>query len=70
MTMDSAQTRKPRNTRNLVNSSSFDTALGWQPGKASTTILRIAICAIILFVFAGPILTIIAGAFGLPGRAT
>lgn len=56
-----------------VDSSSFDTALGWQPSRLSTVLLRSAICAIILFIFAGPILTIIAGAFDLnpdPTRLT
>ena len=56
-----------------VDSSSFDTALGWQPSKLSTVLLRAAICAIILFIFAGPIVTIIAGAFDLnpdPTRLT
>ena len=56
-----------------VDSSSFDTALGWQPSKLSTILLRAAICVIILFIFAGPILTIIAGAFDLnpdPTRLT
>ena len=58
---------------NNVDSSSFDTALGWQPSRLSTVLLRSAICAIILFIFAGPILTIIAGAFDLnpdPTRLT
>lgn len=56
-----------------MTSSSFDTALGWQPGRASTTLLRAAACVIILFIFAGPIMTIIAGAFDLnpdPTRLT
>ena len=56
-----------------VDSSSFDTALGWQPSRLSTVLLRSAICAIILFILAGPILTIIAGAFDLnpdPTRLT
>ena len=34
-----------------VDSSSFDTALGWQPSKLSTVLLRAAICAIILFIY-------------------
>jgi multiple sugar transport system permease protein len=47
--------------------------MGWQPGRRSTVLLRSALAAIILFVFAGPILTIIAGAFDLnpdPTRLT
>ncbi len=64
---------KSRSARRQVDSTSFDTALGWQPGKKTAMLLRAAICAIILFVFAGPILTIIAGAFDLnpdPTRLT
>lgn len=64
---------RPRPKRPQVNSSSFDTALGWQPGRTATALLRAAVCAIILFVFAGPILTIIVGAFDLnpdPTRLT
>lgn len=63
--------KRPR--RQPVTSSSFETALGWQPGKRSTLLLRTALCAIVLFVFAGPIVTIIAGAFDLnpdPTRLT
>ncbi|CAN7209700.1 MULTISPECIES: carbohydrate ABC transporter permease [unclassified Devosia] len=69
----STASAKPRQKRAQVDSSSFDTALGWQPGKKTTALLRAAICAIILFVFAGPIFTIIAGAFDLnpdPTRLT
>lgn len=68
----SASVSARRRARN-VDSSSFDSALGWQPSKHSTILLRAAICVIILFIFAGPILTIIAGAFDLnpdPTRLT
>jgi multiple sugar transport system permease protein len=57
----------------MRTSGSFDTAIGWRPGKLSTTLLRAALAAIILFIFAGPIVTIIAGAFDLnpdPTRLT
>jgi multiple sugar transport system permease protein len=71
--ISTARPRGKKRGAGLVNNSTFDTALGWQPSKASTRLLRTAICAIILFIFAGPILTIIAGAFDLnpdPTRLT
>lgn len=67
-----ASTRSTRK-RKAPTSGTFDTAIGWQPGKLSATLLRVALAAIILFIFAGPILTIIAGAFDLnpdPTRLT
>lgn len=75
----SAMTNRPathtRSTRKrkAPTSGTFDTAIGWQPGKLSATLLRVALAAIILFIFAGPIVTIIAGAFDLnpdPTRLT
>ncbi|PPG56952.1 hypothetical protein C5C27_12140, partial [Rathayibacter sp. AY2B7] len=41
----------------------FDTALGWRPGFGVATLVRILICAVVLFVFAAPFITIISGAF-------
>lgn len=48
----------------------FDTALGWRSGHLPTVLLRVAFAAIILYVFAGPILTVIAGAFDLNSDPT
>ncbi|ADB33985.1 binding-protein-dependent transport systems inner membrane component [Kribbella flavida DSM 17836] len=44
-------------------SSQFDTALGWSPRLGVGKVLRILLCAVVLFVFAAPFLTIFAGAF-------
>ena len=44
-------------------STRFDTALGWSPRFGVSTVLRIALCAVVLFIFAAPFLTIISGAF-------
>ena len=41
----------------------LDTAFGWAVGDQKTLLVRGILCAILLFVFAGPILTIIVGAF-------
>lgn len=41
----------------------LDTAFGWAVGDQKTLLVRGIMCAILLFVFAGPILTIIVGAF-------
>ncbi len=73
MSIGPPSTHKRRPRRQAVTSSSFETALGWQAGRLSTLLLRAALCAMILFVFAGPIVTIIAGAFDLnpdPTRLT
>lgn len=51
----------------------FDTAIGWQSGTGRALVARALPSALLLFVFAGPILTIIAGAFDLnpdPTRLT
>jgi multiple sugar transport system permease protein len=74
-TMTSRPATHTRSTRKrkAPTSGTFDTAIGWQPGKLSATLLRVALAAIILFIFAGPIVTIIAGAFDLnpdPTRLT
>jgi multiple sugar transport system permease protein len=44
-------------------STQFDTALGWSPRVGPSLVLRIALCALVLFVFAAPFVTIISGAF-------
>ncbi|WP_328996198.1 carbohydrate ABC transporter permease [Kribbella sp. NBC_01245] len=41
----------------------FDTALGWSPRFGPALVLRIALCALVLFIFAAPFLIIISGAF-------
>lgn len=73
MTNRPATSTRSTRKRKAPTSGTFDTAIGWQPGKLSATLLRVALAAIILFIFAGPILTIIAGAFDLnpdPTRLT
>jgi multiple sugar transport system permease protein len=44
-------------------SSQFDTALGWSPRLSVSKVLRIALCIVVVFIFAAPFLTIISGAF-------
>ncbi len=64
-----AGTRRSRRRRGDA-SERFDTALGWQSGRIPSLVLRIAICVIVLYVFAGPIVTIISGAFDLNSDPT
>lgn len=44
-------------------SSQFDTALGWSPRLSVSKVLRIALCIVVVFIFAAPFLTIVSGAF-------
>ena len=44
-------------------STRFDTALGWSPRFGPAMVLRVVLCALVLFVFAAPFLIIISGAF-------
>lgn len=44
-------------------STQFDTALGWSPRVGPAMVLRVALCALVLFIFAAPFVTIISGAF-------
>jgi multiple sugar transport system permease protein len=48
----------------------FDTALGWQTGNTRTRLVRLCICAVLLFVFAAPIMTVVVGAFDLNADPT
>lgn len=48
----------------------FDTALGWRSSSWLSLVLRVVASLVILYVFAGPILTIIAGAFDLNADPT
>lgn len=64
-----AGARRPRRRRGEA-SERFDTALGWQAGRTASLVLRIALCIVVLYVFAGPIVTIIAGAFDLNSDPT
>ena len=61
---------RPGRRRRGRLSESFDTALGWRTGRASSIALRLALSVLIVYVFAGPILTIIAGAFDLNSDPT
>ncbi|MEU8242302.1 carbohydrate ABC transporter permease [Actinoplanes missouriensis] len=45
----------------------FDTALGWTP---RTRLLRVLFCALALFVFAGPFVLVLSGAFDNHGQST
>lgn len=51
-------------------STRFDTALGWSPRVGPALVLRIALCALVLFVFAAPFVTIISGAFNASTDST
>jgi multiple sugar transport system permease protein len=51
-------------------STRFDTALGWSPRFGPAVLVRIALCAVVLFVFAAPFVTIISGAFNETGNST
>jgi multiple sugar transport system permease protein len=62
--------RRRRAHRRGGQSERFDTALGWRSGRVSSVLLRIAVCLIVLWVFAGPILAVIAGAFDLDSDPT
>ncbi|WP_105566438.1 carbohydrate ABC transporter permease [Microbacterium halophytorum] len=62
-----------RRRRKVGNAEQFDTALGWRSDHWVSLVLRIIVTVLVLYVFAGPILTIIAGAFDLnpdPTRLT
>ena len=48
----------------------FDTALGWRTDSWISRALRVLATLVILYVFAGPILTVIAGAFDLDPSPT
>lgn len=48
----------------------FDTALGWSPRFGRGTVLRIALCVLVLFIFAAPFLMIVSGAFNAATDAT
>lgn len=51
----------------------FDTALGWSPDRIVSRLVRIVIVIVTIMIFAGPVFTVIAGAFDLnsdPARLT
>jgi multiple sugar transport system permease protein len=54
--------RRPRPREGRANTQ-FDSALGWRSSHAVSTVLRIVLCAIVLFIFAAPFVMIISGAF-------
>lgn len=60
------QARNPRRSR----VSHFDTALGWRAGDPKSVVLRLALSLLLMYIFAGPILTIISGAFDLNSDPT
>jgi multiple sugar transport system permease protein len=62
--------RSPRGLRRGRQGERFETALGWRRGSIPSMLLRAAICLIVLWIFAGPIVTIIAGAFDLNSDPT
>ncbi|KAA9086866.1 carbohydrate ABC transporter permease [Microbacterium radiodurans] len=62
--------RRRRRRRRGDPSERFETALGWTAGRRSSVVLRIALALIVLYVFAGPVLTVIAGAFDLNSDPT
>ena len=51
-------------------STRFDTALGWSPRFGGGMVLRIALCALVLCVFAAPFLIIVSGAFNEASDST
>ncbi|RPE66311.1 carbohydrate ABC transporter membrane protein 2 (CUT1 family) [Pacificibacter maritimus] len=55
--------RKRRQQKSVEGT--LDTAFGWAIGDPKSMIVRAVFCALLLFVFAGPIMTIIVGAFDL-----
>lgn len=63
-------TRRRSRRRRGDLSERFDTALGWRTGSLSLILLRVAFAVIVLYVFAAPIFTIIAGAFDLNSDPT
>jgi multiple sugar transport system permease protein len=48
----------------------FDTALAWSPRFGAAMVLRLLLCALVLFVFAAPFLIIISGAFNATADST
>jgi multiple sugar transport system permease protein len=48
----------------------FESALGWQPGRMSSMLLRTGLALVVVLVFAGPIMAIIASAFDLNSDPT
>jgi multiple sugar transport system permease protein len=61
-------TRNHPGTRPSPRTGRFDTALGWSPRLGPALVLRALLCALALFVFAAPFVTIVVGALG--GRTT
>ena len=49
--------RPPKDKATRANTQ-FDTALGWKPGVSVATVVRILICALVLFLFAAPFIKI------------
>jgi multiple sugar transport system permease protein len=56
--------------RNMQQDGRFESALGWQPGKKSSLLLRTGLALLAVLIFAGPILAIIASAFDLNADPT
>ena len=56
--------------RGAQQESRFETALGWQSGRTSSILLRTGLALIVVLVFAGPIIAIIASAFDLNSDPT
>ncbi|MDR7158475.1 carbohydrate ABC transporter permease [Arthrobacter sp. BE255] len=56
--------------RSTQQDSRFESALGWQSGKTSSILLRTGLALIVVLLFAGPILAIIASAFDLNSDPT
>jgi multiple sugar transport system permease protein len=52
------------------DSGRFETALGWTPRLGPALVLRVVLCALVLFVFAAPFITILSGAFDADARST
>lgn len=66
----STATRRPFFRRSTPTDSRFESALGWQSGRLSSILLRIGLGIIVVLIFAGPILAIIASAFDLNSDPT
>ncbi|MFJ2261557.1 carbohydrate ABC transporter permease [Streptomyces sp. NPDC087844] len=72
MTAPTTEAIRPtsRFSRSRKDSGRFETALGWTPRFGPALVLRVVLCALILFVFAAPFVIILSGAFDADARST
>lgn len=60
----------PRRAPSTAQNTQFDSAIGWRPGFSVSNVVRFALCALVVVIFAVPFVTILSGAFDANADST